>query len=102
MYNIHPTDFLMFSFAREVSQSKVLFQCPRTSLSFFSFCHPERSEESHRPNQSEEILKFQRFDEPKNGVRCLSDGESPFAIHHFAIELVITHECRLAAHHYHL
>ena len=29
MYNIHPTDFLIFSFAREVSQSKVLFQCPQ-------------------------------------------------------------------------
>ena len=25
---IHPTDFLIFSFDREVSQSKVLFQCP--------------------------------------------------------------------------
>lgn len=28
MYNIHPTDFLIFSFDREVPQSKVLFQCP--------------------------------------------------------------------------
>lgn len=28
MYNIHPTDFLIFSFDREGSQSKVLFQCP--------------------------------------------------------------------------
>ena len=32
MYNIHPTDFLIFSFDREVSQSKVLFQCPRLNV----------------------------------------------------------------------
>ena len=29
MYNIHPTDFLIFSFDREAFQSKVLFQRPR-------------------------------------------------------------------------
>ena len=36
MYNIYPTDFLIFSFDREASQSKVLFQCPRfyTQLPF--------------------------------------------------------------------
>ena len=28
MYNIHPTDFLIFSFDREAFQSKVLFQRP--------------------------------------------------------------------------
>ena len=28
MYNIHPTDFLIFSFDREVTQLKVLFQHP--------------------------------------------------------------------------
>ena len=28
MYNIHPTDFLIFSFDREAFQSKVLFQHP--------------------------------------------------------------------------
>ena len=32
MYNIHPTDFLIFSFDREVSQSKVLFQCPQSKI----------------------------------------------------------------------
>ena len=31
---IHPTDFLIFSFDREVSQSKVLFQCPRLEERF--------------------------------------------------------------------
>ena len=28
MYNIHPTDFFIFSFDREATQLKVLFQCP--------------------------------------------------------------------------
>ena len=37
MYNIHPTDFLIFSFNREVSQSKVLFQCPRAQHIHFFF-----------------------------------------------------------------
>ena len=32
---IHPTDFLIFSFDREVSQSKVLFQCPPDKYRFF-------------------------------------------------------------------
>ena len=31
MYNIHPTDFLIFSFDREAFQSKVLFQRPLVS-----------------------------------------------------------------------
>jgi hypothetical protein len=35
MYNIHPTDFLIFSFDREVSQSKVLFQCPPVKVRCF-------------------------------------------------------------------
>lgn len=35
MYNIHPTDFLIFSFDREVSQSKVLFQCPQFGITLF-------------------------------------------------------------------
>lgn len=35
MYNSHPTDFLIFSFDREVSQSKVLFQCPRINHVIF-------------------------------------------------------------------
>lgn len=41
MYNIHPTDFLIFSFDREVSQSKVLFQCPHYKARFF-FTHNTR------------------------------------------------------------
>ena len=35
MYNIHPTDFLIFSFDREVSQSKVLFQYPLLQVPLF-------------------------------------------------------------------
>ena len=35
MYNIHPTDFLIFSFDREAFQSKVLFQRPRVTLSSY-------------------------------------------------------------------
>ena len=38
MYNIHPTDFLIFSFDREVFQSKVLFQRPLCqTLLFYMF-----------------------------------------------------------------
>ena len=39
MYNIHPTDFLIFSFDREVPQSKVLFQCPLEKGGLFQ-CPP--------------------------------------------------------------
>ena len=40
MYNIHPTDFLIFSFDREVSQSKVLFQYPRNDgFRLYVICH---------------------------------------------------------------
>jgi hypothetical protein len=35
MYNIHPTDFLIFSFDREAFQSKVLFQCPPSTVDRF-------------------------------------------------------------------
>ena len=40
MYNIHPTDFLIFSFDREAFQSKVLFQRPPFKvppLSFYNY-----------------------------------------------------------------
>ena len=38
MYNIHPTDFLIFSFDREAFQSKVLFQRPHVChWSFFQY-----------------------------------------------------------------
>lgn len=37
MYNIHPTDFLIFSFDREAFQSKVLFQRPQHCFKPFFF-----------------------------------------------------------------
>ena len=42
MYNIHPTDFLIFSFDREAFQSKVLFQRPPQRVMYFSLCSTTR------------------------------------------------------------
>lgn len=61
MYNIHPTDFLIFCFDREVPQSKVLFQCPQGCiLSFF------------------QELVLILIVKPKKGFRKLSCLQKPF------------------------
>ena len=56
MYNIHPTDFLIFSFDREAFQSKVLFQRPRWQV--VSFPLPEDGSHRHPERRSVGVRKL--------------------------------------------